>query len=32
MTPAGYMAKRVRTPVGFHADGVLDVYSEGGRF
>src|SRR4051794_10172300 len=27
MTPAGYMAKRVETPVGFHADGVLDVYS-----
>ena len=27
MTPAGYMAKRVKTPVGFHADGVLDVYS-----
>jgi hypothetical protein len=25
MTPAGYMAKRVQTPVGFHADGVLDV-------
>jgi len=24
MTPAGYMAKRVKTPVGFHADGVLD--------
>ena len=27
MIPAGYMAKRVETPVGFHADGVLDVYS-----
>jgi len=27
MTPAGYMAKRVKTPVGFQADGVLDVYS-----
>jgi hypothetical protein len=30
MTPAGYMAKRVKTPVGFHADGVLDVYSVSG--
>ena len=27
MTPAGYIAKRVRTPAGFHVDGVLDVYS-----
>jgi len=27
MTPAGYMAKRVQIPAGFHADGVLDVYS-----
>jgi hypothetical protein len=29
MTPAGYMAKRVQTPAGFHVDGVLDVYSVG---
>jgi hypothetical protein len=27
MTPAGYLAKRVQIRVGFHADGVLDVYS-----
>lgn len=27
MTPAGYMAKRVKAPEGFHPDGVLDVYS-----
>jgi hypothetical protein len=30
MTPAGYMAKRVQSPVGFHADSVLDVYSLSG--
>jgi len=27
MTPAGYMAKRVQPPVGFHVDGIRDVYS-----
>jgi hypothetical protein len=27
MVPAGYMAKRVQTPTGFHIDGVAEVYS-----
>ena len=27
MVPAGYMAKRVQTPKGFHIDHVRDVYS-----
>jgi hypothetical protein len=27
MVPAGYLAKRVQTPKGFHIDGVLNVYS-----
>ena len=27
MIPAGYMAKRVQTPKGFHIDQVADVYS-----
>jgi hypothetical protein len=27
MTPAGYMAKIVKPPVGFHIDNVFDVYS-----
>jgi hypothetical protein len=30
MTPAGYMAKRVKIPEGFHFDGVLDIYSLSG--
>jgi hypothetical protein len=27
MIPAGYMAKRVQKPKGFHVDSVVDVYS-----
>ncbi len=27
MTPAGYLAKRVRKPKGFHVERVVDVYS-----
>ena len=30
MKPAGYMAKTVQSPVGFHAEGVRDVYSVSG--
>ena len=27
MIPAGYMAKRMQKPKGFHVDGIADVYS-----
>lgn len=30
MIPAGYMAKRVQTPKGFHIEGIADVYSVSG--
>jgi hypothetical protein len=30
MIPAGYMAKRVQKPKGFHMDGIADVYSVSG--
>ena len=30
MIPAGYMAKRVQAPEGFHIDHVIDVYSVSG--
>jgi hypothetical protein len=30
MISAGYMAKRVQKPKGFHMDGIADVYSVSG--